>query len=118
MKTLTIPNDPKERRTFLVQLSRMARKAVESGKYGTVNDAVIDYYKKQTGAHTMASFKKWASHGFRVKKGSKGFPVWSKPTKITKESEDGELVEMTVFNVCNLFSNKQVEKPKADRKVG
>lgn len=63
----------------------------------------------------LGTFKQWFQKGLVVKKGEKGFPIWTAPLKGHKkvEAENGEKVESDktykFFSVCFVFTNDQVQ---------
>ena len=78
----------------------------------SMNELLVSSYKAQTGAKHFRTFKQWKDEGFSIIKGSKGFPVFSRPIGILKElkgQEAGpELFKM--FGTCYLFNELQVKK--------
>lgn len=110
MTTLNIPSEQKEKKAFLVELSKHAKKAVASGKFKTINEALIEFYMSKTGAKKLASYQRWMNHGYLVKKGSKGFPIWSRPIKTNRY---GETRKEPFYSVCSLFSEHQVVKARS-----
>ena len=110
MTTLNIPSEQKEKKAFLVELSKHARKAVTSGKYKTINDALTEFYKSKAGVKKLASYQKWMDHGYLVKKGSEGFPVWSRPIRTNRH---GEPRKEPFYSICSLFSEHQVVKARS-----
>lgn len=61
------------------------------------------------------TFKGWKDQGMKIKKGSKGFPIWGKPIRGKgKTPKDGECEtkeeRYKFFPVCILFHEKQTEK--------
>jgi hypothetical protein len=109
--------EQKATRTLLMKRSVQVRPLVESGKYETVNEAIITLFYMNEGNLQFNKFKQWLEMGYKVKKGSKGFPVWAKPLKALKADEpkpkepiEGENFNGEYFPICYLFSNLQVEK--------
>ena len=85
----------------------------------TVNDMLRVYYRLKfpdTAKGDMKTFKQWKEAGFSVKKGEKGFKFWTSPIKATAKTQSHEGGEgekaYKFFNVCYLFSDKQVEQSK------
>lgn len=111
-------DEQKAIRTLLMKRSVQVRPLVDSGKYETVNEAIITEFYMTDGNLQFNKFKQWLELGYKVKKGSKGFPVWAKPLKALKADEpkpstppeDGKEFNGEYFPVCFLFSNLQVEK--------
>ncbi len=87
-----------------------------------LNWFILKLYRKENPEATdFRTFMEWKASGYSVKKGMKGFPVWSTPkrseTKITRERQDGTTEEETVyghenFHMAYLFSDMQVEETK------
>jgi len=109
-----------ERKEFLINLSNSAKLLIEleKTKYEKVNDVIInDFYKNQD-HQEFNTFKNWKEKGYIVKKGSKGFFVWSKPIKAKKnKTKDQEQTEdkkqYKFFGIAYIFSNAQVQPLKA-----
>jgi hypothetical protein len=106
---------PNVRKLELIELSAKLKKLVDLGKFENINKAILHHYKsKNEGIIEFNTFKQWTEQGFRVKKGEKGYPIWTKP--ITKEGRaeqpNPEIPEnrYKFFSMCYLFSNLQVEK--------
>ena len=107
---------PNPRRLELVKLSRVFKPLVEAGKFAKVNDAIVAYYKQQTGKQEFRTFKGWKDAGYNVIKGSTGFPIWACPRPMgsgeRQESAPAELAETgegpAWFPVCYLFHDGQV----------
>ena len=99
---------PKRRKDILAERTAKARQLVESGKYPNINSALLAMYKEldELPEHTeFKLFGQWKKDGFKIKKGSKGYPVWGAPKEHTKQ--DGTTYEF--FPVAYLFSEFQVE---------
>ena len=79
----------------------------------TVNSLILAEYQQATGAQTFKTFKQWKEDGQKVKKGEKGFPVFSKPMKGKKEQEqegtENEKKGPKYFHTAYLFNELQVE---------
>jgi len=52
-----------------------------------VNTLIVAEYQEATGAQDFRTFKDWKEEGLIVKKGEKGFPVFSKPIKAKKDEK-------------------------------
>lgn len=110
----------KARRSELVILSKAMKIAIEEGKIKAenVNAALVIYYKlKDDKIKELHTFSDWRKKGFKVKKGSKSYPVWSAPKRYIKDnpeaSQSSEAIEeLKSFKICSLFSNEQVEEIK------
>ena len=81
------------------------------------------YMKENPGCADFKTFMEWKGEGYSVKKGARGFPVWSRPKrserKGERQREDGTTEEVTLngperFHMAYLFSNLQVEREKED----
>lgn len=79
----------------------------------TMNELLVQSYKAQTGAKFFRTFKEWKSEGYTILKGSKGFPVFSRPIGVLKEikGQDGISPDLyKMFGTCYLFNELQVKK--------
>jgi hypothetical protein len=102
----------------LIELSNDLKPLVEIGKYESVNKALIAYYRsKNTEITEFHSFHHWILQGFKVKKGEKGYAIWTKPIpkkgsaeQPNPEKTDNDESNYNVFGMCYVFSNLQVEK--------
>lgn len=100
-----------EKRNDLIAISQPFRNAVKVGEIHTINEAVIELYKKQNpDIKEFRTFNQWKKIGKSIIKGSKAFAVWAQPTKIkhpdpVKAKEDEEF---QYFPLCYLFANTQV----------
>jgi hypothetical protein len=76
----------------------------------TFNQILVESYKIETGATEFKTFKAWKESGMIVKKGEKGFPVFSRPSKAIKE-EQGKNTEgeRSYFFTAYLFNELQVQ---------
>ena len=95
-------------RERLKELSNSVKGLVESEKYSTINEAIIETVYKKDGHTEFRKFGEWKQDGYKILKGSKAFVVWGKPTQGMRinKTEDAEVFDM--FPLCYLFSNKQV----------
>lgn len=77
-----------------------------------MNEMLILQYKAETGATIFRTFKQWKEQGFSVKKGEKGFPIFSRPISAIKaeQGKDSSPEESKFFGTCYLFHENQVEK--------
>ena len=99
------------------QLKELAE--IIKGKYSEllaaglkVNDLILMEYQQATGANTFQTFKQWKDQGMKVKKGEKGFPIFSKPIQKKAKEEEGEQDEKKgpkYFHTAYLFHEGQVE---------
>lgn len=104
----------------LIQLSETVRLLQQLGElkvYSTLNEALIEYYRKAEGDSELVfkTFNQWKEEGFSVIKGCKAFKIWSAKINATKleagaEGESAKAKEFKFFNVCCLFSSNQIEK--------
>jgi hypothetical protein len=78
-----------------------------------VNDLLIAMYAKQIGCGTsdFNTFYGWKLKGFKVKKGEKGFAIWSRPKDTIKEEKTGQKAEdeNKFFGLAYMFHKGQVE---------
>jgi hypothetical protein len=86
---------------------------VERWSMARVNDIIAGWYKEDTGATELRSFRQWALAGYYVERGSRAFTLWGKKRSATLQVAAGELEEREYdfFPIAYLFSDKQV-KPK------
>lgn len=105
-------NSKEERKQLLKSLSIQAKEQIELGttEEPTVNSVLISWLTNDE-HQEFNGFWEWKKKGFKVKKGEKGFFVWSKKRKaIDKElSNEQEEKEYSFFSLAYLFSNAQVE---------
>ena len=78
------------------------------------NEALILIYQEETGASTFKTFIQWKNEGMIVKKGSEGFPVFSRSIGKIKEEQGKESTETEnrLFRTAYLFNEFQVEPLK------
>jgi hypothetical protein len=78
----------------------------------SMNELLILQYKAETGCTIFRTFKAWKDQGFSVKKGEKGFPIFSRPIAAIKAEQGKEASpeENKFFGTCYLFNENQVEK--------
>lgn len=94
----------------LSNLSLLIRPLVQHGQYLTINDGLIDWYKKETpGVTVFNTFESWKRLGYTVKKGEHAYKIWSQKRTSIKVNEKNE--NYTFFSLTYLFSNLQVFKP-------
>ena len=107
--------DSAEKKQLLKVLSIKAKKVIELNALDkNVNAVLIEFYTNET-HQEFKTFKGWMQENKKVKKGEKGFFVWSKKLKAADKSEGAEdNKEFKFFGIAYLFSNAQVEelKPK------
>jgi hypothetical protein len=105
--------DRTEKKQLLKLLSQKAKKVQElEEEERNINSILIDFYTNET--HTeFKTFKGWLAEKKKVKKGEKGFFVWSKKLKAADKTEGAEEdKEFKFFGIAYLFSNAQVEEFK------
>lgn len=99
-----------EKRQQLIAMRQAAKTLIAAGAYDSVNDALIDMYKRENANITeFKTLKEWSKAGKRVKKGSKSYVVWARPKEIHKPEAQTEEKKMKYFPMCYLFSNEQVD---------
>lgn len=78
----------------------------------SMNEILIEQYKAETGCSQFKTFKAWKEAGYKIKKGSKGFPIFSRPIAVIKAEKGKETTpeENKYFGTCYLFNESQVEK--------
>lgn len=112
----TTEKKPNIRKLELIELSTKLKTLVDLGQYETINKALIAHYKSQNiEIVEFHSFHNWLSQGFKVKKGEKGYAIWTKPIPKKGSPEQPNPENLTehkykFFGMCYLFSNLQVEK--------
>lgn len=105
--------DTKEdKKKLLKTLSIKAKERIELlGDDRNINQIVLSMYINDTHKE-FNSFHQWRKKGFKVKKGSKAFFVWSKKREAVKKEENEEDKEYKFYTLAYLFSNAQVEPIK------
>jgi hypothetical protein len=78
---------------------------------GGVNRWLIHQYMMETGQTDFRTFKSWKEGGYSVKKGEKGFPIFSRPLGAIALEKGKEIDSDTAkqFKTCYLFHAGQVE---------
>lgn len=102
-----------ENRTTLKNLSQFAKILVKEGAFDSVNDVLIDMYKKENPEiKEFNTYNQWKHKGKIVKKGEKAFLVWGSPREISQIPQENttqnENDEFKFFPLCYLFNNLQV----------
>ena len=105
--------DRAEKKQLLKLFSIQAKEMIElNGLDKNINSVLIDMYTNETHKE-FKTFKGWMAEKKKVKKGEKGFFVWSKKLKAADKSEGAEDdKEFRFFGIAYLFSNAQVEELK------
>ena len=81
--------DREEKKQLLKALSVNAKAIIEiEGEERNVNSVLIEMYTNET-HQEFNTFKSWKEKGYKVKKGEKGFFVWSKKLKATDKETAG-----------------------------
>jgi hypothetical protein len=95
-----------------LQIIAAAREVGESVPKEGVNQWLINYYKRTTGAEIFRTFSEWKKDGYHVTKGEKGFPVFSRPVGVIKQEAGKEATEQELsrFGTAYLFNERQVLK--------
>ena len=95
-------------REFLKKISQELKLKVQQGQFKTVNDALLDTYKRH-GYNNLKTPDEWINAGYRIKKGAEAVYIWGR--QINKLIQDGEaLKDISFFPLKPLFSEKQVYK--------
>lgn len=102
-----------ESRQNLIELSKIAKMAISFGEETSVNEYLIDEVY-QIGHLEKKTFNQWKQEGKKVKKGEKGFAIWSKPIEKKKpEPTEGEETKPgKIWGIAYLFTELQVEDGK------
>ncbi|MBO7520685.1 MAG: hypothetical protein J6T16_00410 [Opitutales bacterium] len=78
------------------ELSQKIRAKLDAtGSNKTINEVLESLYRAQSGQTDFDTFKGWKERGYRVEKGAKGFPLWSKPRDRHGSAKDAPDVEKT-----------------------
>ena len=79
---------------------------------GTFNSFLLAQYEAETGHKVFHTFNDWKAQGYRVKKGSSSYPIFSRPSKVIKAEKGQQIAEgeRSYFYICHLFHDGQVEK--------
>ncbi len=105
-----------EKKQLLKSLSVEAKNLIElEGEDLRVNEVLIEFYKNDE-HQEFENFWAWKKKGFKVKKGSKAFFVWSKKRTGTEKakSDSDDDKEFRFFSLAYVFSNAQVEPLKVN----
>jgi hypothetical protein len=110
-------NVNKEALIILSDDLRLAQQLCKFPCFGTINQALIHYYKLQAQDMTLEfkTFNQWKELGCKIVKGSKAVYVWgSKREGTSKDAESEKESSFQFFPTCALFSSAQVELPEVD----
>jgi hypothetical protein len=99
-----------EARQELKALSKMAKALVKEGAFDTVNEAIIQTCYTDDTHYEFKKFYEWKKEGKSIIKGSKGFPVWTRPIEREEDQKNDidDKDDSTYWGICYLFSNAQV----------
>jgi len=90
---------PNPRRAELRALSAQVKPLVKAGLYPSVNEAILELYRAETGATDWRTFHDWRKAGRPVKKGERGFPIWGTPRRLKAgEGMAGDLGAIAALN--------------------
>jgi hypothetical protein len=127
MESQAHQSEHKAKREALKTLSRdlkPLRQIMETN----LNDIIVGHYSHEAGQHPQdfKTYLGWKEDGYQVKKGEKGYPVWSRPKKQSmtgayKKSNPSEARsappsevlgqdEFSFYGMAYLFHVGQVEK--------
>ncbi len=96
-----------KKRQALVKLSGNVRESVNDGEFNTINEALLQQYREETGASRFDTFRQWKLKGYHVNKGEEAYCVWGSPvSKPVENSRD----DFRFFPLCFLFSDQQVSQ--------
>jgi hypothetical protein len=99
----------KQNRAELIELSKVAKMAVKTGQFDSVNEALVSFYISPE-HQTFKTFWEWKEEGYNIKKGAVSFKVWGTPKKSHRpQPAEGQDDEYQYWPICYLFSNAQVE---------
>jgi hypothetical protein len=100
----------KARRNELMRLSK-AVKMNSAGQFKTVNEALLHFYREESGASVFNTRSQWKRQGYDIKTPyeQSSYLLWSAPKKFKKQDgqSDGDKI---YFPICYIYSDKQVEK--------
>jgi hypothetical protein len=86
---------------------------IAKAKNVKVNDLLIDMYAQKLGCgkSDFNTFFGWKEKGFKVKKGEKGYAIWSRPKDVIREEKTGQPAddETKFFGLSYMFHKGQVE---------
>lgn len=122
IRSLAVRAESREqKKELLVLLSSDIKISMELGESDceNVNAGLLEIYTNRE-HQKFETFHNWKKKGFKVKKGSKAFFMWSKPMKSKKlkaddgakdaaKEKDEEKEQYKFYAMAYLFSNAQVE---------
>ena len=105
-----------------IKLTELSRQADEIRTKlllnSSINDVIIKFiYCKVKKNLKFNTFMGWQSEGYKVKKGEKGFLIWSRPKKKLDKEKKNENAESEAgdnrkYFISYIFCSEQVEKLK------
>jgi hypothetical protein len=103
-----------EHRQELKSLSKQLKNSVSfpNQEQASINEELKNWYSDNSDVQFL-TLEDWNAQGYYVKKGSKAFPFWGKPTlKVFRNPKDpSKILEIKDFYPIVLkFSSEQVEK--------
>lgn len=116
-----------ESREQLLALSHQVKPLVESGRFETINEAIVETCYRDEVHHEFKKYREWQKEGYQVRKGEKAFVLWGKPKegnhhkekeKVQPEATKKDELEddaYTYYPVAYVFSDAQVME--IDRKA-
>jgi N-terminal domain of anti-restriction factor ArdC len=137
MEAQTYQSEHKAKREALKALSREL-KPLRQIMETNLNDIIVGHYSHEEGKHPQdfKTYLAWKEEGYQVKKGEKGFAVWSRPKQQRMNEEykkinsskaisapPSEVLgqdEFSFYGMAYLFHVGQVEKsePKEGKEGG
>lgn len=101
-----------ENKKRLIELSKEARKLVDMGEFGAINEALIAIYSQEDEQiEEFKTFWQWKRDGYTIRKGSKSYLIWGQKMKGEQVPEGAtEAEEYEFWPLCYLFANTQVFK--------
>lgn len=119
--TPTQKEEYQAKRTELFNLT-VKLKPIADAEGVKVNALIIAHYANTLGCapSDLRTFWTWKEQGFKVKKGEKGFPIWSRPKDIIQTEKTGHEVndDTKFFGLAYMFHKGQVENAKQEDENG
>jgi hypothetical protein len=106
---------PNPRRAEMRDRVKAARETGALDKtQGSVNRMLIAQYMNETGQSDFRTFKDWGAAGMKVRKGERGYPIFSRPLGAIAAETGKEIDSESArqFKTCYLFHAGQVEEGK------
>lgn len=93
-------------RDQLKQFSKDASLLVQSGKYSSINQALIKEFYQRFTNQPFKTMEEWNSLGFKIKKNEEAYMLWGKRIDVpATESKEA----YSYFPLKYVFNNDQVE---------